>query len=901
MTYPVPHDSSPTKPAAAEFHEDAILGGRYRIISLLGRGGMGVVYKVEQIFLGKELALKTIVKSEQTDFVLRRFQTEARAVFSLHHPNIIAVHDFGFLDDNMPFMAMEVIHGQTLGDLLKKRTLSVDEAIPLFVQICFGLAHAHDCGIVHRDIKPNNIMILDGLPWGTEGSIKILDFGIAKLAQHEGGEIQALTRTGEIFGSPFYMSPEQCLGTKVDHRSDIYSLGCVLFECLTGRPPFSGDNAMNTMMMHQRSVCPRLKDAAPEKQFPPELEQILQTMLAKNPDDRYQNLGFTAHDLADLKRSEKSNISAVVQIARPARPPVDAPDLVKVEKSKFITTMVMTALLCSLCTGSVMHYLHSRQEETVQPTTSEGKNSFSGPGFPNLNNPNAALRLAEKTLRPADENTTKDDIKLATPGDLSEDSIQQGISAHESKFDVGDAPTDKTLEAFKKYNNAQFVMLPNCNITDAGLKNLQDSKLLVLGLSGDKEIKSVDEISKQRHLQRLNLSDTGITDAALPKLADLPMLDQLDLTGCNITEKGLMALTKSTSLTLIQVSVDRFPKPFIATLQDKMPQCVFKGYFDNSNINDALDKQRGRSSSERLQTTYQMASKANPLSRVAAEVLIGIATEKVKENPAKTDRNQEIWKLLKHSENISATRNDEQMLAAALLAEARYKALYGKPNEAFELQKRAVKLDFDNNMHDDRSLIERIFSAACYADQLNKHDAAIEYDKLALKLIDESPTKNRDYLPVLCEMIFWQSYITGQGAKNAEYAQRNFEYWQIHKNDETPVDEGNAYRENPRLYYARSLVEMGHALSDENERKKYYQEALTLLDSLHYPEQINLCEHYCDASVRLSEFCQAAGDRAKAVAYLEKAQVVLRQMKHPDYVNRKKFFADRIASIKQSK
>jgi serine/threonine-protein kinase len=188
---------------------------------VLGKGGMGLVYKVEQIFLGQELALKTIDKGELTDISLRRFQTEARAVFSVNHPNIVALHDFGLLDETTPFMVMELATGRTLAEILQDRSLTLDEALSLFIQVCFGLAHAHENGVIHRDIKPSNIMLMDGMPWGTEGSVKILDFGIAKLVHHEEGEIQALTRTGEIFGSPLYMSPEQCLGGKVDHRSDI--------------------------------------------------------------------------------------------------------------------------------------------------------------------------------------------------------------------------------------------------------------------------------------------------------------------------------------------------------------------------------------------------------------------------------------------------------------------------------------------------------------------------------------------------------------------------------------------------------------------------------------------------------------------------------------------------------
>ncbi|HEY9684377.1 MAG TPA: serine/threonine-protein kinase [Drouetiella sp.] len=338
------------------FEPGQILSGRYRVISLLGKGGMGLVYKVEQIFLNQELALKTLDKSELTDVLLRRFQTEARAVFSVNHPNIIALHDFGLLDETTPFMVMELATGQTLADILRDRSLTLDEALSLFIQVCFGLAHAHENGVIHRDVKPSNIMLMNGMPWGTEGSVKILDFGIAKLVQHEEGEIQALTRTGQIFGSPLYMSPEQCLGEKVDHRSDIYSLGCVIFESLTRTPPFVSDNALSTMLMHQSSTNPSLKEASMGGEFPQALEDVLRKMLAKNPDDRYQNLGHTAHDLAALKRGDLKNGLAAINLhgsGPGSKTSAAAPNTITVGRNKFIAMLAGTFIVCACATAAV--------------------------------------------------------------------------------------------------------------------------------------------------------------------------------------------------------------------------------------------------------------------------------------------------------------------------------------------------------------------------------------------------------------------------------------------------------------------------------------------------------------------------------------------------------------------
>jgi serine/threonine-protein kinase len=304
---------------------------------------MGVVYKVKQFFLDKELALKTISKQCLTETSIRRFQQEAITSFAIDHPNVIEVNDFGLLDDDTPFLVMELLDGETLGDRLKVCSrLSVDDAIGLFIQVCFGMSFAHAKGIVHRDIKPNNIMILRNLPMGTEGSVKVVDFGIAKYSAREGGEVQALTRTGEVFGSPLYMSPEQCQGGAVDHRSDIYSLGCVLFEALTGTVPFIGDNALLTMLKHQADVAPTLRDASGIS-FPKALEAIVGKMLAKQPSQRYQSLGDVALELAAIKNGGivKAVTSQEIQKKKEQ-------ETISITKSNFIALLSGVAVLTAI-------------------------------------------------------------------------------------------------------------------------------------------------------------------------------------------------------------------------------------------------------------------------------------------------------------------------------------------------------------------------------------------------------------------------------------------------------------------------------------------------------------------------------------------------------------------------
>ena len=329
--------------------------------AVLGAGGMGVVYRVNQIFLDQEFALKTLIREQISEVRVRRFQKEARAAYAVDHPNIIAVKDFGILDNMTPFLVMELIHGETLADRLQREgRLTAAEALPIFIQACFGLAYAHERGIVHRDIKPSNIMLLNGIACGAEAAVKIVDFGIAKFAQHDGGEVQALTKTGEVFGSPLYMSPEQCAGERVDHRADVYSLGCVLFEALTGTPPCVGENALSTMMQHQTALAPTLKEASLGLAFSPELEEIVATMLAKSPEKRYQNLGVVAHYLAALNRGE--SISHGVKLVENTAHANSKK--ISISMANFYASLLGVGVIASVIAGSLGYSLSQFQQRS---------------------------------------------------------------------------------------------------------------------------------------------------------------------------------------------------------------------------------------------------------------------------------------------------------------------------------------------------------------------------------------------------------------------------------------------------------------------------------------------------------------------------------------------------------
>ncbi len=264
---------------------------RYIVESVLGLGGMSVVYKAQHKLMNRIVAIKMLHNVLKQDITaLERFKLEAQAASSLNHQNVITVYDFGVTADGEPFFVMDYLEGESLKDLLERKgRLPYDRALALFKQICDGLEAAHKRGIIHRDLKPANVVITKQ----DDGSelLRLVDFGIAKMMPQAGKADQHLTKTGEVFGSPIYMSPEQCLGKEIDARSDIYALGCLMYETLTGRVPFIGDSFLETMNKHVGENPKPLHEVVPDANIPPELENVISRCMAKKPDDRFATVG----------------------------------------------------------------------------------------------------------------------------------------------------------------------------------------------------------------------------------------------------------------------------------------------------------------------------------------------------------------------------------------------------------------------------------------------------------------------------------------------------------------------------------------------------------------------------------------------------------------------------------
>src|SRR6476661_2279134 len=271
--------------------------GRYEITGELGRGAMGVVYKALDPTIGRTVALKTMrldVHGLDAKEMVRRFQNEARAAGVLNHPNIVTIYDAGE-QDGIFYIAMEFIEGTTLHELLAdQHILPVDDAIQYSRQICRGLDYAQSHGIVHRDIKPANIMIT------ANGTVKIMDFGIAK----SGG---SMTSTGQVLGTPNYMSPEQVKGRPLDGRSDLFSFGVILYEMVTGEKPFVGQNVTTIIykIINENPIPPCELDVT----IHPGLSGVITKALSKSPDERFQSGAELVRNLENYKAYESSEDS----------------------------------------------------------------------------------------------------------------------------------------------------------------------------------------------------------------------------------------------------------------------------------------------------------------------------------------------------------------------------------------------------------------------------------------------------------------------------------------------------------------------------------------------------------------------------------------------------------------
>lgn len=608
-----------------ELKKRTLFAEKYEILEHLGTGGMGAVYKVRQILIDKIYAIKIIPADLITEQLASRFEREARTMATLENQNLVSIVDFGIWQ-KQPFMVMELIEGKTLASIIANSPMDTDHVVSVFRQVLNGLSHAHSKGILHRDIKPSNIMIcapnsskdsdsaaLDRSGETAEtGRVVILDFGIAKKfgsVDHQNvASSLDLTRTGEMVGSPLYMSPEQARGDILTPSSDLYSLGCALYESLCGTPPFIGKTPIETMMLHLEKDPLPLKEASLGRDFPAGLERVVRKLLAKDPLDRYQSADevkralYLAHQLNES--DEKSQLEETPETNRVPLMLIAAISLFSLGLIAFLTLQGKQAqsenVKIDLQVGGVETEI-AKASETIYSDVPPKKSLRKQKGIPDSEGDLILDRSNKPTFKPIYGN--EDELHLPkrklTPDEVSlieGDRALLLLGLFESTFppqmlgklsglvevlNLGSTKTsDEDLKYVGKNLNLSVLSLKGCQVTGSGLhylskltelenldltenpfqmkflRDLHNSRdLHVLSLS---RVSGFDESAAKllvplKNLKVLNLDDTTISSDAINVLATMPRLTNLSMKRIDLGDKGLDGFKTYNQIQVLQI------------------------------------------------------------------------------------------------------------------------------------------------------------------------------------------------------------------------------------------------------------------------------------------------------------------------------------------------------------
>jgi serine/threonine protein kinase len=424
-----PHDQS----ILVKRVHDHLIGARiatYEIESMIGQGAMGIVYKARHLLMEKTVAIKMLKQSLVSDsHSVKRFQHESKAASKLDHPHVIKVFDFGLSDDGRPYIVMDFLEGVSLADLIKaKGQVTIERTIRVIGQACSALDHAHRQGVIHRDLKPTNIVLTK---YDQEDDfVKVVDFGVAKLL-NAGAEGQKLTQDGEVCGSPVYMSPEQCIGNDLDPRSDIYSMGIVIYESLTGKLPILGKTLVDTMSRHLTEPPVPLKEARPDLYIPERLEAVIFKALAKNPADRHQTMQELKMDLEGAipqpGRSQVLRTQALSEKDRTKKSKAPMPMLIGAGAA--LVTAIAGAIVFFVMHGSskaptappaVTTQVQAPAPKTVPPPTEPATASAPSTVAPTAQHHLPGTPAAQETAPAMPPHTVPNVSAVATPADSSQ-------------------------------------------------------------------------------------------------------------------------------------------------------------------------------------------------------------------------------------------------------------------------------------------------------------------------------------------------------------------------------------------------------------------------------------------------------------------------------------------------
>lgn len=538
---------------------------RYKILERLGAGGMGVVYKAHDPELDKTVAVKRIIASVASQEEIMRFQREAKLLKDLRHPAIPEVYNFAISSDNEPYMVLEFVDGMSLESHLDSgEKLSAEQILDVIEQICDALSYTHAHGVIHRDLKPANI-ILDRTDKG-KFRVKVIDFGLARIDDLYESR-QDMTRTGVIVGSPPYMSPEQVRGETIDGRTDIYSLGCMLYELVSGQPPFRGKAAINTIVMHVSDPPPPLKYLDPVWEMLPDIERIIMKCLQKEPLDRYQNARQLKEELSWLRRTLEDERSGMRLDSRTLA--LTQYFVRRSRSSPVLTGVVCTVLAITLVAGAVgitRVVLDATEREPDKNGVPMGQDYL----YKQIDSRSWTPTKEPYTYWIGPEALDADFKKLAKIGKVKRFAVQGStfVTGKGIKYIAGlpiqiatlycPGLTDEGLEHLSKLKSIDTLGLVDVSrVTGKGLAYLTDLPDLE-----SFEMKSsimpeggLKAIAGWRTLRSLSLHDTSNVDFAdLRLLQDLPRLSKIELKGTGIKDDDIPALLSLERITALSIS-----------------------------------------------------------------------------------------------------------------------------------------------------------------------------------------------------------------------------------------------------------------------------------------------------------------------------------------------------------
>ncbi len=515
--HPDASNSDESAPPGFSFTDENFPLDRYEPVKIIGKGTVGTIYLcLDRRLLHKKVAVKLLrgVFEEQ----LVSFHQEARATSRLNHRNIIAVYDFGVTSGGVPFMAMEYADGVNLDKLIAHQgPLDQDNAIKIIAALADALSYAHSRGIFHRDIKTSNILLVDSeskLP-----DVRLIDFGVAAIQHKKDESFKVQGRT--IVGTPQYMSPDQCYGMSYDERSEIYSLGCVMFELLTGKPPFQGDTALEIIAMHAKEPTPSLSGRHGGISFNNAIESIVAKCLAKNRDDRYSSMFALKADLDSIIERDYSITIDGLHLDGQAG-----------KSQHHDRDPILSAIMVSLVCFSAASWLLYTQLERVLSSK----------------NVTASVKSSQRKI----------DLTLPTLDEYGVDSGKTFIREYSFGRLMMEALrpiTDEDLKKLATERNINELKLQAPNLNGSGFRFLSSASLVRLVINdsklSDECLKSIATLKNLRYLEFVDCE--GITHDGIQNLKDLP-LNTLTVTGCGLSNEDMLAINEIRSLSALDIS-----------------------------------------------------------------------------------------------------------------------------------------------------------------------------------------------------------------------------------------------------------------------------------------------------------------------------------------------------------